>query len=157
MNVVKPRARQEVRANFFSVRTCDDWNMIPEEVKRAKSTAHFKKLYNRHREKRPGSSGYGRGISRTRCQRLMTAQCLQNGPSGPDGGIYTSIPSIVLDASRWLYWLWCRKRLPVSIMTCLPESVMFIVLDSTYVKFLLPRFDCKYAHILQFSIRVYCR
>jgi hypothetical protein len=53
MNVIKPRARLEVRANFFSVRTCDDWNMIPEEVKRAKSTAHFKKLYRRHRENRP--------------------------------------------------------------------------------------------------------
>jgi hypothetical protein len=53
MNVIKPRARLEVRANFFSVRTCDDWNMIPEEVKMAKSTAHFKKLYKRHRENRP--------------------------------------------------------------------------------------------------------
>jgi hypothetical protein len=48
MNVIKPRARLEIRANLFSVRTCDDWNMIPEEVKRTKSTAHFKKLYKRH-------------------------------------------------------------------------------------------------------------
>ncbi len=53
MNMVKPKARLEVSANFFSVRTCDDWNMIPEEVKRAKSTGDFKKLYTRHRENQP--------------------------------------------------------------------------------------------------------
>jgi hypothetical protein len=41
MYVVKPRTRLEVRANFFSLRTCDDWNMILEEVKRAKTIAQF--------------------------------------------------------------------------------------------------------------------
>jgi hypothetical protein len=60
MNVVKPRARLEVRANSFSVRTCDDWNMIPEEVKRAKSTGHFKKLYNPERNAAAVEPGRGK-------------------------------------------------------------------------------------------------
>jgi hypothetical protein len=33
-NVVKPRRRLEVRSNFFSVRTCDEWNRLPEEIRR---------------------------------------------------------------------------------------------------------------------------
>ncbi len=59
MNVVKRRARLEVRANSFSVRTCDDWNMIPEEVKRAKSTGNFKKLYNPERNGCGSRAGKG--------------------------------------------------------------------------------------------------
>jgi hypothetical protein len=34
----------------------------------------------------------GRGRRRTRCQRPTIADCLRNGPSGPDGGII-SMPS----------------------------------------------------------------
>jgi hypothetical protein len=35
-NFVKPRRRLEleVRSNFFSVRTCDEWNRVPEEIRR---------------------------------------------------------------------------------------------------------------------------
>ncbi len=45
MNVVKPRTRLEVRSNFFSVRTVDDWNGLPENIKMSRTVWQFKKLY----------------------------------------------------------------------------------------------------------------
>jgi hypothetical protein len=37
MNLVKPRTRLEVRSNFFSVRTVDDWNALPENIKMSRT------------------------------------------------------------------------------------------------------------------------
>jgi hypothetical protein len=87
----KARARLEVRANFFSVRTCDDWNMIPEEVKSLVHRGLQKVVEATLREPATAVVETRRG-RRTRCLQLA---CLQNGPSGPDGGIYTSIPKKV--------------------------------------------------------------
>jgi hypothetical protein len=56
MNIVKPRARLEMRANFFfffSVRVCDSWNGVPDDIKMAMSTGQFKHLYKKYRESRP--------------------------------------------------------------------------------------------------------
>jgi hypothetical protein len=53
MNLVKPRARLEMRANFFSVRVCDSWNGVPDDIKMARSTGQFKHLYKKYRESRP--------------------------------------------------------------------------------------------------------
>jgi hypothetical protein len=53
MNVVKPRSRLEVRSNFFSVRVADGWNMVPEDIKMARSAGHFKRLYKTHRSSLP--------------------------------------------------------------------------------------------------------
>ncbi len=44
MNVVKPRARLEVRERFFKVRTVNDWNNIPDVMKMAECPGHFKRL-----------------------------------------------------------------------------------------------------------------
>jgi hypothetical protein len=44
INVVKPRARLEVRESFFSVRTVNDWNNIPDVIKMAECPGHFKRL-----------------------------------------------------------------------------------------------------------------
>ncbi len=33
MNIVKPRSRLKVRKNFFLVRTVNDWNNVPENIK----------------------------------------------------------------------------------------------------------------------------
>ncbi len=62
MNVVKPRARLEVRANFFSVKTRDDWNMIL-EVKMARSIvqAASKSCTSNTERTGHGSSGDGKG------------------------------------------------------------------------------------------------
>jgi hypothetical protein len=57
MNVVKPRTRLEVRTNFFSVRTADCWNHVPEEIKMAPTAGHFKKQYKQHRSSRPRQEG----------------------------------------------------------------------------------------------------
>jgi hypothetical protein len=53
LNVLKPRARLEVRCNFFSVRVADQWNLVPDNVKMAKNPRHFKRLYKQHRSSRP--------------------------------------------------------------------------------------------------------
>ncbi len=53
MNVVKPRSRLEVRSNFFSVRVTDGWNLVPEEIKMARSAGLFKRLYKTHRSSLP--------------------------------------------------------------------------------------------------------
>ncbi len=50
INIVKPRARFDVRANFFSVRICDRWNGVPEEIKMARTTGQFKQLYKTHQK-----------------------------------------------------------------------------------------------------------
>jgi hypothetical protein len=50
MNIVKPRARLEMRANFFSVRICDRWNGVPDDIKMARSAGQFKQLYKKYRE-----------------------------------------------------------------------------------------------------------
>ena len=39
----------EVRRNFFSNRTVEDWNKIPSEVKTARTVAIFKDGYAKHR------------------------------------------------------------------------------------------------------------
>jgi hypothetical protein len=41
MNVVKPRARLDMRQHFFSVRAVNNWNNIPHVIKMAKSLGHL--------------------------------------------------------------------------------------------------------------------
>ncbi len=49
MNLIKPRAPLETRANFFTVRVVDRWNAIPENTKMAWNPRNFKKLYKAYR------------------------------------------------------------------------------------------------------------
>jgi hypothetical protein len=49
LNLRKPRSNLEVRANFFSVRVVDDWNVIPESIKMAKHPSQFKRHYKEYR------------------------------------------------------------------------------------------------------------
>ena len=42
-------ARLEVRRNFFSNRTVEDWNKIPSEEENARTVAIFKDGYAKHR------------------------------------------------------------------------------------------------------------
>jgi len=46
-NVRIPAARLELRKNFFSVRVCEKWNNLPQEVKNARTTGQFKTAYKR--------------------------------------------------------------------------------------------------------------
>lgn len=47
LNLSLPRANGEVRRNFFSHRTVNQWNALPENVKSAEILATFKKEYDR--------------------------------------------------------------------------------------------------------------
>ena len=46
--IYEPRAKKEIRANFFTIRTVRIWNELPDEVKGAKSVTGFKIQYDRH-------------------------------------------------------------------------------------------------------------
>ena len=47
---VRPRhGRLEVRANCYSVRTCEPWNRIPADIREKKTAAAFKAAYAAHR------------------------------------------------------------------------------------------------------------
>ncbi len=48
LNLRPQAARLEVRRNFFSNRTVEDWNKIPSEVKNARTVAIFKDGYAKH-------------------------------------------------------------------------------------------------------------
>ena len=48
----KPKAKHEIRNNFFTVRIVRIWNELPDEIKEAKSVNAFKNLYDRHVEGR---------------------------------------------------------------------------------------------------------
>ncbi len=43
-------ARLETRRNFFSNRVVEAWNMVPGDIKRAKTVSSFKNAYRSHRE-----------------------------------------------------------------------------------------------------------
>ncbi len=53
MNLVKPRTRMEVKNNFFSIRVVKDWNILPEDIKMARSAGNFKCLYNQQWRPQP--------------------------------------------------------------------------------------------------------
>ena len=48
LNIVKPRSRLEIRNNFFSVRCCEKWNSLPDNIREAKSLNSFKNAYDGH-------------------------------------------------------------------------------------------------------------
>ena len=47
LNLVKPRANLEIRSNFFSVRSIDSWNSLPDTVRSATTVNNFKTQYDR--------------------------------------------------------------------------------------------------------------
>ena len=47
MNFVKPKAKGDIRKNFFSHRVVDTWNNLPASVKAAESVNSFKNLYDK--------------------------------------------------------------------------------------------------------------
>ena len=51
LNVKIPRARLEIRRNFFANRAPAAWNKIPMDMKNANSIEKFKSLYKAHRSK----------------------------------------------------------------------------------------------------------
>jgi hypothetical protein len=56
LNLRSQTARLEVRRNFFSNITVEDWNKIPSEVKNARTVAIFKDGYAKHRVGLMGST-----------------------------------------------------------------------------------------------------
>ncbi len=89
MNLLRLRTRLDVRTHFFSVRTVDSWNCLPDRIKLARSIGQFKQLHKQHRSNR----------TRQETNRLETgsgmpaANNFHNGPRWPDRSHPTSIPS----------------------------------------------------------------
>ena len=48
-NVKIPFARLEIRKQFFTVRTTNQWNEIPEKIKAARNQFQFKRMYENYR------------------------------------------------------------------------------------------------------------
>ena len=42
LNVIRNEGRTEIRRNFWSVRVCDQWNSLPDQVKEQETTNGFK-------------------------------------------------------------------------------------------------------------------
>ena len=49
--LIVPRARLEVRNNFFSIRAAEEWNSLPDEVKDAETISIFKRKLDNHLDK----------------------------------------------------------------------------------------------------------
>ena len=45
-NVVKPRFKNDIRKNFFTVRAVDNWNSLPTAIKHSKDVDKFKETYD---------------------------------------------------------------------------------------------------------------
>jgi hypothetical protein len=59
LNVRKPFARTDIRKNFYTVRICDLWNGLPNNVRAARTVAKFKFNYRQHKQntrRRQGAS-----------------------------------------------------------------------------------------------------
>ena len=50
MNLKKPKAKLEIRKNFFSCRVVDSWNDLPDNVKNAEDVLQFKIRYDEHKD-----------------------------------------------------------------------------------------------------------
>ena len=50
MNLKKPKAKLEIRKNFFSCRVVDSWNNLPDNVKNAEDILQFKIRYDEHKD-----------------------------------------------------------------------------------------------------------
>ena len=48
LNLVAKRCNLDIRKNFFSQRVISNWNVLPEEIKRARTLKTFKFLYDEH-------------------------------------------------------------------------------------------------------------
>jgi ribonuclease P/MRP protein subunit RPP40 len=46
LNIVKPKCKNDLRRNFFSVRVVEMWNSLSNRVREAKSLNSFKNLYD---------------------------------------------------------------------------------------------------------------
>ena len=49
LNLRVPRARLELRKNFFTTRVVEHWNRVPGAIKNADTTDAFKRHYKAHR------------------------------------------------------------------------------------------------------------
>ena len=47
-NLVKPKAKTELRRNFFSIRVIDSWNALPGYIKQSRTLQTFKSSQDRH-------------------------------------------------------------------------------------------------------------
>ena len=45
-NLVKPKAKSDIRKNFFSHRVVDKWNALPSNIKNATDVNNFKNQYD---------------------------------------------------------------------------------------------------------------
>ena len=46
LNILKPRYKNDLRKNWFSIRVCETWNKLPMDVRQAKNIDSFKIKYD---------------------------------------------------------------------------------------------------------------
>jgi hypothetical protein len=56
LNLKQQTVRLDLRRNFFSVRAVEGWNMVPRDIKNARTVQIFKKAYRKHREEMVGTA-----------------------------------------------------------------------------------------------------
>ncbi len=50
LNLKQQASRLEIRRNFLSNRVVEAWNLVPSEIKSARTVSGFKNAYRKHRE-----------------------------------------------------------------------------------------------------------
>jgi hypothetical protein len=56
LNLRAQPARLDIRRNFFSNRVIEPWNLVPSELKNARTVGYFKRAYKRHRMEMVGTA-----------------------------------------------------------------------------------------------------
>jgi hypothetical protein len=56
LNLRAQPARLDIRRNFFSNRVIEPWNLVPSELKNARTVGYFKRAYRRHRMEMVGTA-----------------------------------------------------------------------------------------------------
>ncbi len=56
LNLKPQPARLDIRGNFFSNRVIEPWNLVPSELKNARTVSFFKRSYKKHRMNMVGTA-----------------------------------------------------------------------------------------------------
>ncbi len=72
LNLKPQAARLEIRRSFFSNRAVDGWNLIPSELRNARTVHYFKRAYRKYRESGTGGKRLKRDKDRIQPEATTT-------------------------------------------------------------------------------------